>query len=300
MVYLIKPPGGKTPLQLRRNTVAEMIRIDQNKRRAVSKLFQSYKWNYIKDAVLEGYVGRVLADDGDTPQVAVLEIPKLQLCILGGTPYHPSARKYIENLPKFAGLIFASESWDDLLQEIQAGKFIGMPRYAFTSEKLDIEHLHKLAARIPSGFRLAKMDLNLAQQLARERSGFASNHMVNFDSPDDFIQRGFGFCILDGDKIVSAATTFAICTKGIEIQVDTREKQRGKGLATAVSAQLLIYSIQNHLDPNWDAENERSAGLAKKLGYTPQGMYTIWLVVGSRLMANFVRVGLKIKEFFKQ
>jgi RimJ/RimL family protein N-acetyltransferase len=187
-----------------------------------------------------------------------------------------------------------------LVQEVHAGRLIDMPRYAFTSEKLDIEHLRRLGSQIPQGYRIESMDLDLAQQLAGERSEFASDHMLNFDSPEDFIERGFGFCILDGDEIVSVATTFAICDKGIEIQINTREEHQGKRLATVVAAHLLVYSLERNLDPNWDAANESSVGLAKKLGYTPQGTYSIVLVVGSRALAVLVRFGLKVKAFFER
>lgn len=174
-----------------------------------------------------------------------------------------------------------------------------LQRHAFNSKKLDTEHLRQLASSIPQGYQLKQMDLHLAKQLASERSEFASAHMVNFDSPEDFIARGFGFCILARDEIVCAGTTFAICARGIEIQISTREKQQRKGLATVVAARLLTHCLQNNLDPHWDAENERSASLAMKLGYTPQGNYPMWLVVDSRSKASFIRLMLKIKEFFK-
>lgn len=277
-----------------------MISIDKNDRRSVSALFQDYKWNYLPDAILDGYMGEVLIDDEHNPRVAVLEIPKLKLFIPGGDAGHPAARTYMQNLPKVSALIFASAGWEELLKEIHAGKFIGMRRYAFTSEKLDVEYLRQLASRIPDGYRLAQMDLSLAEQLAAEKSEFASDHIVNFDSPQDFIARGFGFCILEGEEIVSAATTFAICDKGIEIQISTREKQRRKGLATVVAAQLMVHSLQNNLDPNWDAENDRSARLAEKLGYTPQGSYYLWLVADSKTKVRLFKMLLKIKGFFKR
>jgi len=278
----------------------ELKEISKDQRKALSKLFQGYKWNYLPDAILDGYMGRVLADDENTPQFAVLEAPSIHLSILGGDSSHPSAGKYIDHLAKFTALLWTSEDWEELINEVHDGKLIRMPRYAFTSEKLDIVYLRKLRTQLPDGYWLEQMDLKLAQQLAAERSGFSSDHLLNFDSPQDFIERGFGYCILAGRDIVCVATTFAVCHKGIEIQINTRKKHRGKGLATVVAAQLLIHSLENNLDPNWDAENEVSAGLALKLGYTPQGMYPIYTYTGSRIMATIGQVGLKIKEWAKE
>jgi predicted GNAT family acetyltransferase len=120
--------------------------------------------------------------------------------------------------------------------------------------------------------------------------------LLSFASPEQFVERGSGFCLLTGDQIVSAATTFAICSRGIEIQISTREKHQRKGLATVVAAHLLLHSLQQGLDPNWDAANQASARLAQRLGYTPRGTYPLVLFAGSRIMAAVTHLGLKIKE----
>jgi hypothetical protein len=271
-----------------------------NNREKLVKFFRGFQWNYLPDAVLDGYMGCALADDEDSPSVAVLEYAKIGLYIVGGDAGHPAARQFLEQLPLPVGLIFASAGWAQLLQEVHAGKLLEMPRYAFTSERLDGEQLRKLAFLIPDGYHIKQMDLGLAQRIAGEKSGFTVDHLLNFTSPEDFIERGFGYCILHRDKIACIATTFAICKKGIEIQINTREKYQGKGLATVAAAQLILHSMQNNLDPNWDAENEISARLAKKLGYTPQGTYTMVVVFKSKMMAAIGKAGLKIKQSFKR
>jgi len=191
-----------------------VIAVDKNNRKSLYRLYQGYKRGYLPDAVLEGTAGEAVADNVGNPQVAVLQIPKLKRSIAGGDASHPAAREFIKGLPRFSALICASPGWEELLQEVRAGKLVAMPRYAFSSEKLDIDHLRGLAARIPDGYRLAQIDVRLAKQLAAERSEFASAHMRNFDSPEDFVARGFGFCIVAGDEVVSAASTFAVCSKG--------------------------------------------------------------------------------------
>lgn len=273
-----------------------MIEIDKGNRKKLGGLFQAYTWNYLADAILEGTTGIALADNAGEPHVAVLELPNLQLCIVGGDAACPSARQYIEQIPKNTALFLGAEGWEELAHEVHGGKLIAMPRYAFTSEALDIEHLRGLASRVPHGYRLARMDLSLARRLGAEKSRFSEDHMVNFDSPEDFIARGFGFCLLHGDEIASVATTFAICSKGIEIQINTRKEYQRQGLATVVAAHLAVHSLENGLDPNWDAANESSVGLATKLGYTPQGTYPMLFYTGSRVLGAVARAGLKAKE----
>lgn len=119
----------------------ELKEISKDQRKTLSKLFQGYQWNYLPDAILDGYMGRALADDENNPQFAVLEAPSIHLSILGGDLSHPSAGKYIDHLAKFTALLWASEDWEELIENVHDSKLIKMPRYAFTSEKLDIEHI---------------------------------------------------------------------------------------------------------------------------------------------------------------
>jgi hypothetical protein len=269
-------------------------------RARLAPLFQDYRWNYLADAILEGSMGTALADDEEDPQVAVLQATGLKLDIMGGDAGRLAARAYVEQLASTRAMIFASPDWEEQVRLIHGQRLITMPRYAFTSETLDPQYLRLLASRIPEGYRLARLDLELARQLAGEKSAFSEDHMLNFESPQDFLARGFGFCLLAGIEIVSVATTFAICSKGIEIQINTRNQHQGRGLATVVAARLILHSLENGLDPNWDAASLTSAGLAEKLGYSRQGTYSVVLLVSSRPLAAFGRVALKIKEFFKQ
>ena len=241
-------------------------------------------------------MGRALADDDAKPKVAILEVSRLKLSIAGGDPQRPLAQAYLDGLRGPWAMIFASPGWEELAARRHTGRLVTMPRYAFTSERLDVGRLRELASQIPGDYRLERIDVNLARRLARERSEFAADHLLSFASPQEFVERGFGFCLLAGDQIVSAATTFVVCRRGIEIQISTREKYQRKGLATVVAAHLLLHSLGLGLDPNWDAANQASVCLAQKLGYTPQRTYPLVLFAGSRLMAAVTRVGLKIKE----
>jgi hypothetical protein len=259
-------------------SACHMKKLNSTSRKNATTFFKTYEWNYLPESILDGYMGEVWVDHESQPSFAVLELPKLKLYIIGGRSNHSGARDFIANLSPFSALIFESEGWERILKEIFADRIIELQRFAYTGENLSIPHLSYLASRIPEGYQLKQIDLELACQLADEESVFASDHLINFESPEDFIGRGFGFCILDGDKIVSAASTFVISSSGIEIQINTREKYRRAGLATIVAAHLILHSLQKGLDPNWDAANEKSGRLAEKLGYTPRGNYAMWFL----------------------
>ncbi|MFW9982840.1 MAG: GNAT family N-acetyltransferase, partial [Candidatus Thorarchaeota archaeon] len=90
-----------------------------------------------------------------------------------------------------------------------------------------------------------------------------------FGSSEEFYKNGIGYCIKYNDEIVSMASTFTPYTDIFEIQVDTFDtKHRRKGLATAVSAAIMVHALEKNITPYWDAANEASIQLALKLGYT--------------------------------
>ncbi len=67
-------------------------------------------------------------------------------------------------------------------------------------------------------------------------------------------------------EVVCGASSYSIYDSGIEIEVATNYNHRRKGLATIVSAALILDCLEKEIYPNWDAANTTSAKLAEKLG----------------------------------
>lgn len=72
--------------------------------------------------------------------------------------------------------------------------------------------------------------------------------------------------MMDG-LIVSGASSYSAYRGGIEIEIDTKEEYRRRGLALACGAKLILECLDRGLYPSWDAHNRCSAALAEKLGY---------------------------------
>ena len=113
----------------------------------------------------------------------------------------------------------------------------------------------------------------MARQIDADSTLISEDHVRNFNSPEDFVGRGLGFCVLVGERIVSGASSYAICNQGIEVQVNTNPEYRQRGLATAVSAALIVYCLEHDIEARWDAGNPRSVKLAERLGYLASGSY---------------------------
>jgi len=75
---------------------------------------------------------------------------------------------------------------------------------------------------------------------------------------------------------VSGASSYSSYRGGIEIEIDTKEEYRRRGLARICGARLILECLDRGLYPSWDAQNPGSAALAKQLGYRMEGTYTAY------------------------
>ena len=270
-----------------------------SERLQLSTLFEGEAGGLIPKAILEGNVGRAFADRA-VPQFAVLELPQANVAILGGDSTHHLAREYLNSIPRFSSIFFTSADFAPLIQEIHAHKLIEFARYAFSAESLDLDHLQALKDTVPDPIRIEKIDLDLARQLCKRKNNFADVHMLNFDSPEDFVKLGVGFCALENDTIVCVASSFVACEAGIEIQIDTRRSHRNRGIATPVAAYLIAYCLERGLTPGWDAATDVSARFAKKLGYTQTAEYKMLAYTGFRGLVMLRNLVQRIKPYIQR
>ena len=99
-----------------------------------------------------------------------------------------------------------------------------------------------------------------------------------FESKEQYLELGRGMVLLKNGRIVSGASSYTRYKEGIEIEVDTVSEERRKGLATIVSAALILLCLEEGLYPSWDAQNILSVHLAEKLGYEFDHEYTVYEV----------------------
>lgn len=262
---------------LGRQTVSDIEVVAREGRKALAPLFVEHTPSCLIDTVIEGYAGTAWADDVRAPRVAMLTYA--DVVIYGGDAAHPAARELARRLPIFKGVLPSPGGWRALCEGMYGKRVVALERYAFSDESLDLARLRSLAQRVPVGFELRRIDLDIARRIVSVEGPVVEDHVRNLGSAADFVARGAGFVVLCGDEIVSAVSSYAACDRGIEVQVNTAEEYRRRGLATAASARLIADCLECGMEAHWDAANEESAALAKRLGYTPAGKYEILLRV---------------------
>ena len=93
-------------------------------------------------------------------------------------------------------------------------------------------------------------------------------------------QYGIGYVVLYEDEIVAGASSYSTYKEGIEIEIDTKNEYRQKGLASVIGAKLILECLDRGLYPSWDAHTKISLKLAEKLGYHLDYEYSAYEVCG--------------------
>lgn len=117
---------------------------------------------------------------------------------------------------------------------------------------------------------------NLFQRSIRP---WSADLVSQFSDNENYRNMGIGAVICKDDIIVSGASSYSRYKEGIEIEIDTKEEYRRKGLAYICGAKLILECLERNLYPSWDAHNSGSVALAEKLGYHYSHTYTaieIW------------------------
>ena len=168
------------------------------------------------------------------------------------------------------------EAWEKLIKAYFPGGYMHT-RYAFkTDTKFDRAKLEALVAMLPAGYELRRIDAEIYNMCLDD--DLFEDAVMEFESEEDYLERGRGFAILKDGEIVSVASSCCVYSSGIEVEIDTAEEERRKGLASAVGAKLILSCLDDGLYPRWDAANPESMRLAEKLGYEFSHEYqSYWL-----------------------
>lgn len=172
-----------------------------------------------------------------------------------------------------------SRAWGELIESCYKDNAKRSVRYAIKKE-LDIFDREKLQAAVsalPEGFSLKMIDETLYLQCLEDP--WCRDWVSNYADYAMYQKYGLGAAILKDGELVSGASSYTSYRGGIEIQIDTREAYRRKGLAFTCGAKLILECLERGWYPSWDAQNLWSVALAEKLGYHFEHKYTAYEVL---------------------
>ncbi|HSL43891.1 MAG TPA: GNAT family N-acetyltransferase [Anaerolineales bacterium] len=156
-------------------------------------------------------------------------------------------------------VLFAfSSAWRDRLDTLLMEKrVIRIHRKVFDFSAEKFAAYCKKRVDIPEGMYLRLIDAELAERNSQSWS------MI------DPASRRFGYCLMNGEDVVSECSSIYVGGGEAEIDIHTAEEYRGRGYAQVVASAFIQACQQKGLKPNWACWPERQASiaLAKKLGF---------------------------------
>lgn len=175
-------------------------------------------------------------------------------------------------------LVPRTGDWFPLIERVYGVRAVRETRYAILKEPdvFDRAKLARYVASLPTGYVMRQIDRDLVPVLLGAE--WSRDFCAAFDSPEDCCRRGLGYVALWNGTPVAGAGSYCVYRGGIEIEIDTREDHRRRGLAAACGARLILECLDRGRYPSWDAHDLRSVALAEKLGYHRGDPYPVYWI----------------------
>ncbi len=231
----------------------------------IAALFAGWEETMIYSC-LQGIMGELYAGPPGSPKTAAALLG--DFCFLAGSPERALVQSVLKACSRdFMILIPQTEQWAEQIEECCRGSAKRVVRYALKKEPevFDTDHLHRLAHALPKGCTMRLMDEELFLQCGR--LGWCRDFVSQYPDYKTYRRYGLGVVAMEENEPVSGASSYSGYAGGIEIEIDTREDRRRRGLAGACGARLILECRKRGLYPSWDAQNLWSLALAEKLGY---------------------------------
>lgn len=215
---------------------------------------------------LQGVMGKIYVDDEKNPKSAMAILG--DFAFLTGTPnlnlvsFKPD---WFQN--SFIIMVPQTKEWGNLIEACYGTDTKKVTRYAIQKEndQFDTDRLQVLVIGLSNEYEVCMIDESLFMQCKAE--DWSKDLVGQYNTYADYQKLGIGVVVIEGNKIVAGASSYSRYEEGIEIEIDTKEDYRRKGLATVCGAKLILECLKRELYPSWDAQNLWSVSLAEKLGY---------------------------------
>lgn len=242
----------------------------------IHKLFKNWNETIIWSC-LQGIMGEIHTNLSEDAAMAILG----DFAFYAGNPSEELVKFKPESCKQdFIIMVPQNAKWADLIENCYGDKARKGTRYAIKKEPdiFDVEKLKQAAASLSSGYELKVME-EAEYNVCRE-SGWANDLVSQYKDYNTYKNLGLGIAVLRNGELVAGASSYSTYDKGIEIEIDTQEEYRRKGLAYACGAKLILECLEKGLYPSWDAQNKWSVALAEKLGYHFSHEYAAYEISG--------------------
>jgi len=183
-------------------------------------------------------------------------------------------------IPDWAYLSVFPTGWVGVLPQIWVNEVARPhPRQHFVLRHLG---LRDWRARLPNGFEVKRIDIALLAQDSMQNLNIVTRWIGNnWRSTQDFLEHGFGFCVLDvaAHALVSFCVADCACGDQAEVGIKTNVSYRGRGFASAVVAATVEHCLAHgYTEIGWhcSSSNAGSIATARKVGFEKERDYVAY------------------------
>lgn len=242
---------------------------------AIKGLFSGWEETIIWSC-LQKVMGRIYANDTKNPTAAVALLGDFGFLAGQADAEFLLALKSAVCKQDFLILVPQNKSWSGVIETCYGENCRRVTRYAFKKETegFDLLKLEALVKGLPEEYQLTMIDQQWYSYCGQ--TSWCKDLVSQYESFEQYAGLGLGVLILKDGIPVSGASSYSSYRSGIEVEIDTRNDHRRKGLAAVCAAKLILECLKRNLYPSWDAQNLWSVALAEKLGYRFSHEYTAY------------------------
>lgn len=249
-----------------------------NDTKKAERLFDNWQETIIWSC-LDKIMGEIYVDSLDNPLSAMAILG--DFCFLAGLPkkelvlFKPESCKN-----NIIIMVPQNNKWAELIVQAYGDKAKEVIRYAIKKEHnvFDRDKLQAAVDSLAPEYTLKMIDEEIFNMCLL--NDWSMDLVSQYKDYDTYQALGLGVAILKDGILVSGASAYSRYRDGIEIEIDTKEDFRRKGLAYICGAKLILECLDENLYPSWDAQNKWSVALAEKLGYHYDHDYLAYEILG--------------------
>jgi RimJ/RimL family protein N-acetyltransferase len=239
--------------------------------------------------------GRIFVDDKIYPTACLITSLGGRYLLAGDVTNNDFNRKAAiflsdkQNHANYYDLYASDESWIDYFKGVVQAQTVSLSRSTFNFNNSKFQQLKNWRNELPKGFILTLMNQELYEKFQNE---IDPSYRLFWESPDSFLENGFGFCILFEDQIACVCNSLTVSGKSAEIDIVTVEQYRRKGLATITCAAFMEKCLEHNIEPNWncDAGNQASKQFTVKLGFEKLDDFPmLWWHEDKEVVASYMK-----------
>jgi RimJ/RimL family protein N-acetyltransferase len=242
-------------------------------------------------AIVEGNnPGRIFVDDPSAPSTALVWFGNLDGFAFIGDPkneaFNQHINKYFDDviipeakkldLEWFVG--FGDDSaWDTTIEQVFINRQLDASNQkVYMLNKQNYKPVH---TPISAEYEILKMTQEMLKSSFYKNHNFLKRKIEEFwTSPDDFIEKGIGYCAIHNKEIVSVCFSGFVAGRIHGIDIETLKEHQGKKLAQKLADAFVTDCIENDQLPYWDCMevNKPSIAVAEKTGLSNEFNYTVY------------------------